>query len=501
MRRRRGVRLAVAAASLAAMLPALSGPSPVGAETVAPLQTPVLSLRRLPELLAQSIGTVKLASALDAAFSDPKLSGAAATSCLIVRYGPNTLYARNPTMPLVPASNLKLFTATAALDLLGANNRMVTTVLGDSAPAKGIIRGNLYLVGGGDPLLRTPDYVAGLRVREQLYDDLNILADQVRTAGVTTVTGSIVGDESRYDTQRVVPSWPSRYATDGEIGPLSALSVNDGFAVPPPPTVPPPTTTIPSTTPPAPPPPTTTTTTVPKPVAVPSPQPARQAAGIFASLLEKRGIDIQGQPVAGKAPASAAKITELASAPLPDVLGELLRRSDNTGAELITKELGRQSSAQTASTAAGVAAIRADLTAAGLPVDQLHMVDGSGLDRSNRATCQLIIDVLLRSGPSGTLAQGLAVAAKTGTLQSRLVATPAAGRLRAKTGTLEGVSALSGFVVHPAGATPDADLTFSFIENGVPAGIGDALGDQVGVLLANFPQAPPVRVLMPLGTP
>ena len=136
------------------------------------------------------------------------------------------------------------------------------------------------------------------------------------------------------------------------------------------------------------------------------------------------------------------------------------------------------------------------------------MVDGSGLDRSDRVTCQLIQAALQRSGPGGAIGRGLAVAGQNGTLFHRLIGTPAAGRLLGKTGSLEGVSALSGFVLPPsapAGASAGgaaagaATVTFSLIFNAVPStAAGDALCDRIGVLLAQFPQAPPVAQLAPM---
>jgi D-alanyl-D-alanine carboxypeptidase/D-alanyl-D-alanine-endopeptidase (penicillin-binding protein 4) len=434
--------------------------------------TPVLSLRRAPELLALVTGMSKLDTALDTTLSDPKLGAVAANSCLVVQAGTMTVYAHNPTRPLIPASNLKLLTATAALESLPASDRFVTTVKGATAPVQGMVAGNLYLIGGGDPLLRTPDYVASLRVPEQIFDSLATLADQVRAAGVTSVTGSVVGDESRYDGQRAVPSWPLRYLTTGEVGPLSALSVNDGFSAF-------------------------------NPTLVPAPQPAQQAAATFTALLQARGITVAGPPAAGTTPSTAVRVTDLASAPLPAVVGEVLRRSDNNGAELLTKELGRQAgSART--TAAGVAAIEARLAADGLPTDGLHMVDGSGLDRSDRVTCQLILAALDRTGPDGALGRGLAVAGQSGTLVHRMAGTAAAGRLRAKTGSLDGVSALSGFVTPPAGSSSPlgtlagSGVAFSLISNAAPAAsASEPLGDRVGVLLAQFPQVPSLALLGP----
>jgi D-alanyl-D-alanine carboxypeptidase/D-alanyl-D-alanine-endopeptidase (penicillin-binding protein 4) len=321
--------------------------------------------------------------------------------------------------------------------------------------------------------------VGSLHYPTQVYDNLNALADRVRAAGVTTVAGSVVGDESRYDTVRYVATWPRRYVTNGEVGPLSALSVNDGFAG--------------------------------ERAGVAAAQPAVQAAATFTTLLRARGVTVTGAPSAGQAPAGAPTVAELAAAAVPDLAGEILRRSDNNGAELLTKELGRQANPATPTTAAGVAAVVAALAADNLPVGGLHMVDGSGLDRSDQVTCQLILATLERSGPDGAIGRGLAIAGQTGTLYHRLLGTPAAGRVRAKTGSLEGVAALSGFVMPtrdrapvgaPAAANAASTVAFSVIFNSVPSlSSGDAWCDRVAALLATFPQAPPVADLAPQASP
>jgi serine-type D-Ala-D-Ala carboxypeptidase/endopeptidase (penicillin-binding protein 4) len=413
---------------------------------------------------------LRLGASLDAA-----LAGAGPSACLAVQQGPIVLYARRPTQTLIPASNLKLLTATAALDRIGPDARLMTEVRADHLPAGGTLAGNLYLVGGGDPLLRTADYVATLRYREVLYSNLDTLAQQVRAGGVTHVTGGVVGDETRYDTQRYVPTWKPSYAAAGEVGPISALQVNDGFQSF-------------------------------HPDDVAAAQPAVQAAALFATLLRQHGVQVDGPPAQGSTPAAAPQITSLPSPPLADTLGEVLRQSDNNGAELITKEMGRRFGGA-ATTAAGVAVTRSDLQADGLPVDQLTAVDGSGLDRGDRVSCQLILDALMRSGPQGALARGLPVAGQSGTLEKRLLGTPAAGRLRAKTGSLTGVSALSGFVDparSPPGAVPGTGpsataVAFALILNGQPStAAGEGLADRIGVILAEFPQAPSPDTLAPL---
>jgi len=443
------------------------------APTPVQLTTGVLSPRRVPGILARTVARLRLATSLDAVLNDPVLGSGREQSCLVVRQGGLTLFERRPTLGLIPASNLKLLTATALFDKLGPETHDTTTVKAVVGPAGGIINGNLYLVGGGDPLLRTSDYVGSLRFKELVYSHFDQVAQAVRAAGVTEVKGGVVGDETRYDTQRAVPTWKPSYASDGEVGPLSALEVNDGFAAF-------------------------------APRLVPSPEPAVAAAGLLSKLLAERGVKVDGAATKGQAPGAAVTVASMSSLSVADSVAEILRQSDNTGAELLTKELGvRFGGAPT--TAAGVAVIRQDLRGQGLPVDQLVAVDGSGLDRADRATCQLVLDALVRGGSSGPLAAALPVAGQTGTLSKRMVNTPAAGRVHAKTGALTGVGGLSGWVSPPAPPTAPAaapaPVVFAFLINGLPSRvIGETVEDRLGVLLAGNPQAPPVEQLDPLPT-
>jgi D-alanyl-D-alanine carboxypeptidase/D-alanyl-D-alanine-endopeptidase (penicillin-binding protein 4) len=505
---------------------AATTPAPVTAPslTTPALTTPVLSIRRVPTFVATSVATEHLDTSLTKILANPALHQGGAQACLQVSQDGRTLFSAQPALELLPASNLKLLTATAALDKLGPDSRITTPVEADHAAVGGTIAGNLYLVGAGDPLLRTPDFVASLVDPEPAYTSLAQLAAQVRAAGVTRVSGSVVADESRYDPLRGVPTWSPSYLADGVVGPLSAVDVDDGFA------------------------------TFGGGGGVPSPQPAVEAATRFQAALRAAGVQVGGPAVTGTVPAGAVTVTSIASPPLADVLGAVLRTSDDTGAELITKELGRRFGTG-GTTAAGVAVIRDDLAADGLPVSLLHAVDGSGLDRSDRATCPLIEAALTRAGPTGDLASTLPVAGKTGTLFRRMVNTPAAGRVIAKTGTLDDVSALSGFVMAsgaplpvgppldtPASTAPEPNapappgnaapsttaappstgapstavpstgpappggptsvrspLVFSLIQNGVPSSTtGAAIGDQIGVALAAYPSGPEPATLGPL---
>src|SRR5205807_5552155 len=134
--------------------------------------------------------------------------------------------------------------------------------------------------------------------------------------------------------------------------------------------------------------------------------------------------------------------------------------SDNGSAELLTKELGVRDSG-TGSTAAGVAAITKALRAEGLPLDGTIQFDGSGLADNDRETCAAVQAVLDREGPQSAFAAGFPVAAQSGTLAERFVGTPLAGRLRAKTGTLNQATALAGYLQTLQGG----QSSFAFLMN------------------------------------
>jgi D-alanyl-D-alanine carboxypeptidase/D-alanyl-D-alanine-endopeptidase (penicillin-binding protein 4) len=426
----------------------------------------------VPNWVQTSVAGQRLATQLQAVMKVPALTAPLTASCLVVSQDGRVLFDDDGARPVVPASNMKILTAAAALDKLGPNFRYTTAVDAAPAPARGVLNGNLYLVGGGDPLLRTAPYIPMLNPPQPLYTSLAQLAVQVKAAGITKITGSVIGDESRYDTQRAVPTWSPVYVSEGDSGPLSALDVDDGFLVP---GLPP----------------------------VPGATPPIEAAAAFAQLLKSEGVQVAGPPAAGGLPAGAVGVTSIKSAPLSQVLDAILTVSDDTGAELVTKELGRDFGGA-GTTAAGTAVIRADLAGRGFDVSQLVNPDGSGLDRLDRVTCGLIASVLQVEGPAGPLGQGLPVAGKTGTLADRMQRTPAAGRLRAKTGTLDKVSALSGFVTAAPGqaGTLAEPLVFSLIMNGVTVTDGVAIGNLLGEVLAAYPSVPPATAVapLPLGT-
>ena len=176
---------------------------------------------------ASAVDRAELARKLDAALGKLKESGATYSARVIALPGGDELYRVAPDEPYLPASNMKLLTAAAALQVLGADYTFTTTASALAVDG-GVIGGDLYLVGGGDPLLHTPDWdgaLIGYPVSEGATD-LDELAGAIVAAGVTQISGRVLGDGSRYDDQLYQDEWGDDIRVL-EAGPLSALMVND----------------------------------------------------------------------------------------------------------------------------------------------------------------------------------------------------------------------------------------------------------------------------------
>ncbi|HLI02023.1 MAG TPA: D-alanyl-D-alanine carboxypeptidase [Acidimicrobiales bacterium] len=469
--RKLGLRAGTAFAGAAVVGAGLTGAGPhrtVVRPAAGGDRTPVLSVRRVPGWIETSAVDKQLTAKLPKVMAG--LSKAAKSSCLVVRNGGQTAYAYRPLEPVTPASNMKILTAIAVAAKLGTSTRITTRVVAAGPVVHGVLHGNLYLVGGGDPVLRASSYVPSLGDREPAITSLPQLAGKVKKAGITAIDGRVLGDGSLFDNQRRVSTWSLDYDPDDDVGPLGALDVNDGF--------------LPT-----------------KPFAASS-DPADMTAGVFARLLRAAGVKVgKGRFGTGTAPRSAHPVTSIQSPTVGDLLAEILRVSDDTGTELLTKLLGARFGGA-GTTAAGTRVVRQELAHLGLPVGQLRNLDGSGLDTGDRVTCNLVADALQEYGTHGPVFAGLPVAGRSGTLAGRMEGTVAAGRVHAKTGTLNTVAALSGWVMPAAGAKGATPIIFSLITNGPGAEwLGVEAGNTVGVDLATPPKGiPPRSAALPLGT-
>ena len=325
------------------------------------------------------------------------------------------------------ASNMKLFTTSTALSRLGPDFRIPTRVFSDGTlDSEGVLHGSLYLKGGGDPALGTPAFYD--RFLNGLGTNLLALGPQIRAAGISSVTGRLYADDTIFDRLRGVAD--SGYATSPYIGPLSGLSFDSGYSSP-------------------------SATGF-------AAEPAKLAASTLARSLRAAGIAVSPQVALRATPPGSTQVAVVRSPTLNRIVDTTDVYSDNFFAETLIKLLGaRFGGAGTTAAGASVVAQFARRQGSGV-----HAVDGSGLSRSGRASPSQVVDLLqsMRSTPVGEDFIGdLALAGHEGTVATRMRGTPAAGRCRTKTGTLTGVSNLSGYCFNRDGKT----MVFSILMGGV----------------------------------
>jgi D-alanyl-D-alanine carboxypeptidase/D-alanyl-D-alanine-endopeptidase (penicillin-binding protein 4) len=346
------------------------------------------------------------------------------------------------------ASNTKLFTTATALSKMGPSAQIPTRVFADGRiDFRGVLHGSLYLQGGGDPTLGTPAfndaYIPGLGT------SIFALRPQIRGTGLTAITGRLYADDTIFDRLRGVPD--SGYATSPEIGPLSGLDFNSGYSG------------------------RSTSSGF-------SSDPAKLAAKTLAQSLNAAGIRVPAKVALGKTPAGATQIGIVRSPTLTQIVNLTDVYSVNFFAEMLIKLIGARFG-HAGSTAAGAAVVSSFAHAHG---SGIHSVDGSGLTRSNRASPRQVVNLLIamrKTNVGEEFVEDLAVAGLEGTVDGRMRGTPAYGRCRVKTGTLTGVSNLSGYCFNASGRT----MVFSVLMNGVgDLGLAHLDQDRIAGMVASY---------------
>jgi serine-type D-Ala-D-Ala carboxypeptidase/endopeptidase (penicillin-binding protein 4) len=357
----------------------------------------------------------QLAPRLERALRVPHVDPSRTAALAIDLRNGTVVYSRNETLSLVPASTEKLAVAYAALAVLGPGYRFHTEVAGIGRQVGPMWRGNLVLRGYGDPTLAPAD--------------LDALAARLAELGIRRVTGSVVGDESWFDSARTGPGWLPRFYIE-ESPPLSALVVDRS-----------------------------------RYRGRTSANPPLAAASLFRAALEAKGIRVRGRSRVA-APPPGLLLARDVSQPLSRIVRFMGRESDNFTAELLVKHLGALDAPAgvRGTTARGMSVVRATLEEAGVPLAGVRLVDGSGLSRQNRITAATVVALLeagvARSDLRDAFIASLAVAGVDGTLEHRLERRPARGKVIGKTGTTRVASALSGFV--------RGRYVFAVIQNGAP---------------------------------
>lgn len=423
---------------------------------------------------AQAVTDAELRRALDRRMD---AAGPASGAYVYDVTGKRVLYRRRAGTPRSLASNTKLFTTAAALDRFGAPARLRTTLwrVGELVPEPGgetepgpadeglgaaqaadryALEGDLYLRGGGDPALGSRPFAN--RYLDGLVTRTVALADRVRRSGIRRVNGRLYADDTLFDRLRGVPY--SGWRLTGYIGPLSALSYNSGFAG-----------------------------DLQRRFA---PDPARFAVEQLRDALRRRGIRVTRGVALRRLPPSAstaqsergrALVASVSSPKIAELIAETNRRSNNFFAEMLLKGVGARYGGG-GTTVEGAAVVRAFARGVG---SRVRARDGSGLTYSNAASPRAVARLLLAMLDHPAYASffgSLPIAGRQGTLHDRMRGTAAQDACRAKTGTLNGISTLSGY----CRTRGDREVVFSFLMNGVNVYRARKLQDSMTALVARY---------------
>jgi D-alanyl-D-alanine carboxypeptidase/D-alanyl-D-alanine-endopeptidase (penicillin-binding protein 4) len=405
-----------------------SAPVP-GAPPAPELTTAMADFRRAPSTLTTLANDNELAAAMEQlyAFVDDR-------SCVSVAVDDRLVSARNDDVRVIPASTLKVLVAGVAIETLTPEYVFTTDLVAPPA-VEGVIDGDVFLVGGGDPVLSAFDFPFEEGELPAVITPLEALADGVVAAGVTTIRGAVVGDASRYDDVTTNPAWGPGVALV-DAGPIAGLVANDGRAV----------------------------------GRFGRQEDAGEAAAReLVRLLRDRGVQVFNGSGSGVSPSDGPVLASATSPPLADIVADMLTRSDNDTAEMLVKEIGLVAG-DGGTTEAGLDVIGSSVASWGVPTEGMVLVDGSGLSATNRLTCDTLLGVLQHLRGTDAIA-GLPVAGRTGTLVFDLVGTTVEGSLAAKTGTLANpppdedppeVKALAGYLPVDNGET----ISFVIVLNG-----------------------------------
>ena len=431
---------------------------------------------------------------LDRIFSDPLLTRALVGVRVESLARSGVVYERNSAALVMPASNLKLFTLAASAERLGWDFRFETRLEAVGTVADGVLDGDLVVVGGGDPTIRSEDFGPSPVFAEW--------ADALKQAGIREVKGRLIGDDHVFDHARLGAGWAWDYLADGYAAPISGLSYNENVAVvrafpgeapgdpvhvevSPPghrlevsnglttgeskaePTID--FSRLPGS------PRLTVSGVVPAGGKVLArtasvDNPTRFFVEALRLALADRGIRVSGgawdlDDVSGGPPAGAHRLVATRrSETLSALAGYWLKVSQNFYAETYFKTLGR-TPGQPGSAEGGRRAVREVLTEWGIPPDSYVMYDGSGLSRYNYVTAAGVVTLLRHVWEDeklrGPFVAALPVAGHDGTLASRMKGSVLDANVEAKTGTIANVRSLSGYLETNA----HEKLVFSMIVN------------------------------------
>lgn len=460
-----------------------AAPAPAPAQhpaAASPASQQPVAVKAAPRVAAPAWGSAsraELRNALRAALA-PGVDGAQAWSCVVIAQDGTVLYDDGAAQAVTPASAQKLIVADASLADLGPNYRFDTLLAAAAPPRDGTVDGDLWLVGSGDPSLRS--------------DNLNAGITSLRKAGVQTIHGGIAVDGSAIAGEEINPLWNADDANEDFMAATSGVSLDEdtvefhvigtqpgepaqvriwpqssdvhfygsvttggGDDVIVAATDTPNLFRLDGNVPPG----------IEEKFYVPVHGIDRYAGSVLLSYAKRDGMTLAGGVRTGTVPLDARILWEHRSQPLSALLQHMLVVSDNHFAEQLMRTVGG-GSGDTADDADGLRAERAVLAQQGIPTPHLHIVDGSGLAHANRVPAITLARILAYydARPGGNILYPLLPrGGKDGTLRMYQFTT-AQGRVRAKSGHVDGVSSLAGYV----DTRKHGRVVFAFLINGSP---------------------------------
>ena len=339
----------------------------------------------------------------------------AGTKMAILIYNPltqDTIISINHTQAMIPASNTKLFTAATALELMSGDYLISTKILADEEPKNGTINGNIYIKGYGNPIFTS--------------DDLNDLIDELYESGIRKITGNVIGDDTYFDNVYSRDDWISEERANVKLPPISAIVIDRNRTV------------------------------VSKKrkgryrnYFVNVENPPLFAAKLLREKLISSGIEIGGNAISSKTSGNAVVLVE-SNIELRELIELINKNSDNFYAECLFKTLGAVYSGEQGNSFFSTQAILSYIEDSGIYSSGTKIVDGSGISRFDQVTAGALVGLLEKMyfniNKYEDFYNSLSIAGVDGTLHKRMIGTAAENNFRGKTGTLNGVSSISGYV-------------------------------------------------------
>ncbi len=408
---------------------------------ITPVRTPLQALRR----------------SIDSLVNQPRFARATLGFLVVDPKTGDTLYSHNAGKLFVPASNQKILSGSVALAQLGADYRYRTTFVTHGKVENGVLNGDLIVIGRGDPTVSD-------RVKGNAMAFMQSVADSIAAKGIRRITGSLRPGGDAFPDSIYGYGWEWDDLRGESAAPVDELELNEGM-----------------------------TQRLAKVggrdtlVAVATDSPTNTYLAALALGLNKRGVVIDH--AAGgidSLTTPADTIYSFQSPPLRDILKSFLKPSQNQTGEALIRTLGLEKTGVGMSDS-GAVVIRKQLAAWGVDSTSTVIYDGSGMSRHDLVTPEAIVKILIgiQKDPAYmAFYEALPIVGVDGTVRTRMLGSTAVGNIHAKTGTLEFVRSLSGYVTTAAGEK----LVFSMLSNHYPGPVGDInkLQDAIGILLANY---------------